>query len=151
MKFIFITIVTFIVCLQQAKARYQVIRLGGYLWVSLDGKPYVRLARDGQDLFLSQEADENQSSLDLDPNDSLAMADESESIDASKKEASNWYEKLKGSQMKRNPMWNYIPRKKSYIRLSKKPNHLYIPRMNSYQKRLNYVRLAKKNDNPNRK
>ena len=68
MKFIFITLVTFIVCLQQAKARYQVIRLGGYLWVSLDGKPYVRLARDGQDLFLSQEADENQNYLDLDPN-----------------------------------------------------------------------------------
>jgi len=76
MKLVIITLVTFLVCLQQAKARYQVIRLGGYLWVSLDGKPYVRLARDGQDLFLSQVADENNDYLDLDPNDSLAMAGE---------------------------------------------------------------------------
>ena len=142
MKLLFITLVTVLFFLHQAEGGYKVIRMGGYLWVSLDGKPYIRLARDGHDLFLSQEAEENAHINDFDTNESNTLMNVPESMATNDKEQY-------GTVMKRNnPMWNYVPRKKSnqkrlsYIRLSKKDGQNYMPIIKPYQKRLNYVRLA---------
>ena len=142
MKLLFITLVTVLFFLHQAEGGYKVIRMGGYLWVSLDGKPYIRLARDGHDIFLSQEAEENALINDFDANASNTLMNEPESMVTNDKEQY-------GTVMKRNnPMWNYVPRKKSnqkrlsYIRLSKKDEQNHMPIIKPYEKRLNYVRLA---------
>ena len=120
MKLLSITLVTFLVCMQQSEGRYQVIRMGGYLWVSVDGRPYVRLSPNlFGNQFLRPEIDEN---LD----DNGVDIDEPEAMMNNPNWSTNSGNGEESSMMKRNPAWNYVPRKKDL------------------QKRLNYVRLAKK-------
>ena len=120
MKLLSITLLMFLISLQQTEGGYQVIRMGGYLWVSVDGRPYVRLSPElfGEQ-FVRQDTDENLYRNRLEINEQQATMNDPKKITTGENGGGS-------SLMKRNPAWNYVPRKKSY------------------QKRLNYVRLAKR-------